>query len=180
MIKPLTLIVVTLAVVGSVVEYLDPAYATVMPRTVIVSEAKLKQIEGLDKTQIKQSSDKEIKRKPKSSRGKVTISFKLGSPEANKVYAKWYTFHNYNWGGDQFKCLDELWTNESGWRHTADNPNSSAYGIPQSLPGNKMASTGSDWKTNPATQIQWGAKYIESRYGNPCGALKHYDNNNWY
>ena len=179
-IKPITLIVVTLAVVGSVVEYLDPAYATVMPRKEIVSEAKLKQIEGLDETQINKSSDIKADRKPKSSRNRVTITFKLGSPEANKVYAKWFIYNNYSWDKKQYNCLEELWTNESGWRHTADNPNSSAYGIPQSLPGNKMASIGSDWKTNPATQIKWGAKYIKLRYGNPCGALKHYNNKNWY
>lgn len=181
MIKPLTLIVVTLAVVGSVVEYLDPAYATVKPRTVYaVSEAKLEQIEGLDKTQIT-SSDKKVVREAKPSRsGSVTITFKLGSPEANKVFAKWYIYKEYEWGGAQFKCLDTLWDNESSWKHTADNPNSSAYGIPQALPGNKMASIGSDWKTNPKTQIQWGAKYIDERYGNPCVALEHYTDKNWY
>ena len=82
MIKPLTLIVVTLAVVGSVVEYLDPAYATVMPRKEIVSEAKLKQIEGLDETQINKPSDIKVDRKPKSSRNRVTITFKLHQSQA--------------------------------------------------------------------------------------------------
>jgi hypothetical protein len=69
----------------------------------------------------------------------------------------------------QFSCLDSLWTRESGWRTTAANP-SGAYGIPQALPGSKMASAGSDWRTNPATQITWGLNYISSRYGSPCAA----------
>ena len=65
----------------------------------------------------------------------------------------------------QFGCLNDLWVGESNWRWNADNPTSSAYGIPQALPGSKMASAGSDWETNPATQIAWGLGYIEGRYG---------------
>ncbi len=76
------------------------------------------------------------------------------------------------WSG-QFSCLDSLWTRESGWRTTAANP-SGAYGIPQALPGSKMASAGSDWRTNPATQIDWGLGYIASQYGSPCGAWSHF------
>ncbi len=72
------------------------------------------------------------------------------------------------WSG-QFSCLDSLWSRESGWRTTASNP-SGAYGIPQALPGSKMASAGSDWRTNPATQITWGLDYISSSYGSPCAA----------
>ena len=76
----------------------------------------------------------------------------------------------FGFGQDQFGCLDSLWTRESNWRVDADNPNSSAYGIPQALPGSKMASAGADWATNPVTQIRWGLGYIEDRYGSPCGA----------
>lgn len=86
----------------------------------------------------------------------------------------------HGWGGSQFSCLDSLWTKESGWKHTADNPSSSAYGIPQALPGSKMASAGSDWATNPSTQIKWGLTYIQSRYGTPCAAWAHSRANNWY
>jgi hypothetical protein len=64
----------------------------------------------------------------------------------------------------------QLWDHESGWRWNADNPSSAAYGIPQALPGRKMASAGSDWATNPLTQIKWGLGYIEASYGNPCNA----------
>ena len=84
------------------------------------------------------------------------------------------------WGDEQFSCLDSLWRKESGWEHTADNPTSSAFGIPQALPGSKMASAGSDWRTNPVTQVRWGLGYIESRYGTPCAAWRHSQANNWY
>jgi murein DD-endopeptidase MepM/ murein hydrolase activator NlpD len=87
---------------------------------------------------------------------------------------------DYGWGDDQFQCLDSLWTRESNWDHTAQNPSSGAYGIPQSLPGDKMATVGDDWRTNPVTQIRWGLDYIEGRYGNPCGAWAHSEANNWY
>jgi hypothetical protein len=81
---------------------------------------------------------------------------------------------------DQFPCLDKLWAKESGWNHKAYNSGSGAYGIPQALPGSKMQSAGSDWKTNPATQIKWGLGYIEGRYGDPCGAWAHSQNTGWY
>jgi hypothetical protein len=86
----------------------------------------------------------------------------------------------YGWGADQFGCLVELWDRESGWSHTAANPTSSAYGIPQALPGSKMASAGPDWQTNPITQIRWGLGYIRDSYGSPCSALGHSHANNWY
>jgi hypothetical protein len=76
-------------------------------------------------------------------------------------------------GIGQFPCLDRLWKRESGWNYRAENRSSGAYGIPQALPGKKMASAGSDWKTNPATQIKWGLGYIKGRYDTPCGAWSH-------
>ena len=69
----------------------------------------------------------------------------------------------------QWGCLLDLWNRESGWVYDAENA-SGAYGIPQALPGDKMASAGSDWRTNPKTQITWGLGYIKSVYGTPCGA----------
>jgi hypothetical protein len=68
-----------------------------------------------------------------------------------------------------FGCLLDLWNRESGWVYDAENP-SGAYGIPQSLPGDKMASAGADWQTDPTTQIEWGLGYIKEVYGNPCSA----------
>ena len=87
---------------------------------------------------------------------------------------------SYGWGDDQWGCLESLWMKESGWNHTAMNPSSGAYGIPQSLPGSKMASAGADWQTNPATQIAWGLGYISERYGSPCNAWAHSQAVNWY
>ena len=86
----------------------------------------------------------------------------------------------YGWGADQLACLIPLWQKESGWNSTAANPSSGAYGIPQSLPGNKMASAGADWQTNPATQIKWGLGYIAERYKTPCGAWNHSIAVGWY
>lgn len=83
------------------------------------------------------------------------------------------------WSTSEFQCLVALWNRESGWNVTAGNA-SGAYGIPQALPGSKMASAGADWATNPATQITWGLGYIAGRYGTPCGAWSHFQSNNWY
>ena len=80
----------------------------------------------------------------------------------------------------QFTCLDKLWTRESGWNPRADNPTSTAYGIPQSLPGSKMAAAGADWRVNPKTQMAWGLRYIKARYGDPCHAWAHSEKDNWY
>ncbi|WP_051366497.1 aggregation-promoting factor C-terminal-like domain-containing protein [Hamadaea tsunoensis] len=80
----------------------------------------------------------------------------------------------------QMSSLDKLWTRESDWTTTAENSGSGAYGIPQSLPGSKMASAGSDWRTNPATQIKWGLGYIRSVYGSPSAAWAHSEATGWY
>ncbi len=87
---------------------------------------------------------------------------------------------DHGWGESQFSCLEKLWNKESRWRVDADNPSSSAYGIPQALPGNRMAAYGSDWRTNPVTQIKWGLDYIENTYGSPCSAWGHSQAKGWY
>jgi hypothetical protein len=79
----------------------------------------------------------------------------------------------------QFSCLDAIWTRESNWRYNAENA-SGAYGIPQALPGSKMATAGSDWQTNPATQIRWGLGYIKGRYGTPCNAWAFWQGHSYY
>ena len=86
----------------------------------------------------------------------------------------------YGWDFTQSSCLVKLWERESNWRWNALNKSSGAYGIPQSLPANKMASAGADWQTNPETQIRWGLRYIDGRYETPCAALAHSDVHNWY
>jgi hypothetical protein len=77
------------------------------------------------------------------------------------------------WGDDQWVCLDNLWSHESGWRVNASNA-SGAFGIPQAMPGSKMASAGGDWQSNAATQISWGLSYIAGKYGSPCAAWSHW------
>jgi hypothetical protein len=86
----------------------------------------------------------------------------------------------FGWSASQFSYLEPLWYHESGWNPSAENPSSGAYGIPQALHGSMMASAGSDWRTNPATQIRWGLSYIHDRYGSPCGAWAHEQSANWY
>jgi resuscitation-promoting factor RpfB len=85
----------------------------------------------------------------------------------------------YGWSTDQYNCLDQMWSRESGWRVNAANP-SGAYGIPQALPGSKMASAGPDWETNARTQITWGLNYIRARYNSPCQAWSIWQSQGWY
>lgn len=93
-------------------------------------------------------------------------------PAGAQAYAR-SAIGSYGWGSDQFSCLVSLWTQESGWRANALNVSSGAYGIPQSLPAEKMSVAGADWRTNAATQINWGLAYIHDAYGSPCGAWNH-------
>ncbi len=84
------------------------------------------------------------------------------------------------WTGGEWDALLELFACESSWIETAGNPFSGAYGIPQSLPASKMASAGSDYITNPRTQIIWGLDYIARVYGSPSRALSKHYAVNWY
>ncbi len=97
-----------------------------------------------------------------------------------KEIAREMAANKYGWGDDQFTCYNNIIMRESMWDTFADNPTSSAYGIPQALPGNRMASEGADWKTNPATQIKWGLKYVAERYGTPCSAWSFKAAHGWY
>ncbi|MFF0410784.1 transglycosylase SLT domain-containing protein [Kitasatospora sp. NPDC004745] len=80
----------------------------------------------------------------------------------------------------QLQCFSNIVFRESSWNPLAVNASSGAYGLVQALPGSKMASTGSDWRTNPATQIKWGLDYMNSRYGSPCGAWSFWQKHHWY
>ena len=86
---------------------------------------------------------------------------------------------DYGWTDGDFNSLVAIWNAESGWNVSAGDPNK-AYGIPQACPGSKMASSGSDWKTNYKTQINWGLSYIQGRYGNPTKAWEHFQKKKWY
>ena len=87
---------------------------------------------------------------------------------------------SFGWSTSQFSCLEPLWAGESGWNVAASNPSTGAYGIPQALPGSKMASAGPDWRTNAATQVRWGLTYIKGTYGSPCAAWSHAQAEGWY
>src|SRR4051812_20139290 len=80
----------------------------------------------------------------------------------------------------QYQCFSNIVQRESNWNPTATNASSGAYGLVQALPASKMASAGSDWKTNPSTQIEWGLGYMNERYGSPCAAWDFWQSNNWY
>ena len=97
-----------------------------------------------------------------------------------KATAQQMASAEYGWGSDQFSCLVSLWNKESGWNYQAYNSGSGATGIPQALPGSKMASAGSDWQTSASTQISWGLQYISSVYGTPCSAWGHSQATDWY
>lgn len=102
------------------------------------------------------------------------------TPDGAKSVARQMAAERYGWGEGQFSCLAKLWTKESGWNYQAYNKNGGATGIPQALPGSKMATAGADWRTNAATQIAWGLGYIDRAYGTPCAAWGHSQSVNWY
>jgi hypothetical protein len=113
--------------------------------------------------------------------GIVRLSPASGVPDAGTAQAIAYVLVvQKGWSGSEFDCLVNLWTRESHWNVNSHNSSSGAHGIPQALPGKKMASAGADWETNPRTQIIWGLGYIQNRYGTPCGAWAHSEETNWY
>ena len=101
-------------------------------------------------------------------------------PDGAREIAKSLIAANYTWSEKQFTCLDQLWTKESHWNYKARNRVSGAHGIPQALPATKMEVVGTDWRTNPVTQITWGLKYIKERYNTPCAAWSKFKRSNWY
>ena len=114
-----------------------------------------------------------------AARAKAAAPVALNDPAGAQAYAA-SKLGSFGWSADQMQCLKRLWTKESEWRTTATNASSGAYGIVQSLPAEKMASAGADYRTNYRTQINWGLDYIKERYGSPCGALNFHLAHNWY
>lgn len=100
--------------------------------------------------------------------------------EGAKTIAQELIAAKYTWSPKQFACLDQLWTKESNWNYKARNRVSGAHGIPQALPATKMEIVGTDWRTNPVTQMSWGLKYIKERYNTPCAAWSKFKRSNWY
>lgn len=110
----------------------------------------------------------------------AAASAAANTPEGARATARDLAASRYGWGESQFQCLDQLWQKESGWSYTALNASSGATGIPQALPGSKMATAGADWQTNATTQVAWGLGYIAAAYGTPCSAWSHSQSVNWY
>ena len=102
------------------------------------------------------------------------------TPEGAKQVAEIILSEEYGFGESQFACLDSLWTKESHWNYKAHNYRSGAHGIAQALPAEKMSVVGTDWRTNPVTQIRWGIRYITMRYDTPCKAWSHFKSRNYY
>jgi hypothetical protein len=101
-------------------------------------------------------------------------------PHGAKLVAKALIAEKYQWDEEQYSCLNKLWTKESHWNYKARNKVSGAHGIAQALPATKMEIVGTDWRTNPVTQINWGLKYINERYGSPCKAWGKFKRSRWY
>jgi hypothetical protein len=99
-----------------------------------------------------------------------------GAQKVGKAMAK----AKYGWGERQYTCLNTLWTKESRWNYRSRNKVTGAHGIPQAYPATKYESIGSDWRTNPITQMTWGLKYIKVRYQTPCKALSTFYRINMY
>ncbi|GAA1972431.1 transglycosylase SLT domain-containing protein [Catenulispora subtropica] len=102
------------------------------------------------------------------------------TPKPPVAYGSAYDIAKSMVPASQFGCFANIIQRESGWNVHATNPGSGAYGLGQALPGSKMASAGSDWRDNPATQIKWVLSYMDSRYGSPCGAWSFWQSHNWY
>lgn len=83
-------------------------------------------------------------------------------------------------GATQYACIDQIFIHESHWNPLDLNKSSGAYGIPQALPGSKMAVIADDWRTNPITQVRWGIRYVNGRYGSACQAWSFWKINRWY
>ena len=102
------------------------------------------------------------------------------TPDGAKQVAEIILTEEYGFNEAQFACLDSLWTRESHWNYKAHNYRSGAHGIAQALPAEKMSVVGTDWRTNPVTQIRWGIRYITMRYDTPCKAWSYFKARNYY
>jgi hypothetical protein len=107
--------------------------------------------------------------------------YRFGTASYSQWWARRIMITRYAWRSTgQYTCLVKLWNRESHWNYRSHNRSSGAHGIPQAMPGSKMARVGRDWRTNPVTQIRWGLGYIKGAYGSPCGAWGHWQSHGWY
>lgn len=121
----------------------------------------------------------QVRAKQTTSRSSSSRTYISGSVAEYQAYAR-ARCSAYGWSTADFNCLVALWNKESKWNPNAYNAGSGAYGIPQALPASKMATAGTDYRTNYKTQINWGLSYISSRYGSPSAAWSHSKSTGWY
>jgi hypothetical protein len=131
------------------------------------------------KAAAKAAAKKAAEEKAARARALANGGYQPGTTDPREM-ARQILKNKFDYGEDQFTCFDNIIMRESRWRVTATNPSSGAYGIPQALPGSKMAKVGSDWRTNPATQIIWAVGYMDDRYGSPCAAWSFKRAHGWY
>lgn len=121
----------------------------------------------------------QVRAKQTTSRSSSSRTYISGSVAEYQAYAR-ARCSAYGWSTADFNCLVALWNKESKWNPNAYNSSSGAYGIPQALPASKMATAGTNYRTNYKTQINWGLSYISSRYGSPSAAWSHSKSTGWY
>ena len=131
------------------------------------------------KAKLAAAAKKAAEERAARARALANRGYQPGVSDPKKI-ARQILKNKFGYGSNQFECFNNIIMRESKWDINATNPSSGAYGIPQALPGSKMASEGSDWRTNPATQIIWGVKYMEDRYGSPCAAWSFKSAKGWY
>ena len=158
------------------VEYRDRG-TSVVPVSPIKASAKAT-IKAKAPAKVKAKAPARVKKQKRASRSRA-YGFTAPSTGSNRRIGKRLAAE-HGWTGEEWVCLNNLWTKESGWSTRSSNSSGTAWGIPQALPGSKMKSAGSDWRTNPATQIKWGIGYIDNRYGTACNAWAHWQSHNWY
>jgi phage protein D len=131
------------------------------------------------KAEIAAAAKKAAEEKAARARALANRGYEPGVNDPKEI-ARQILTNKFGYGSNQFDCFNNIIMRESKWDINATNPSSGAYGIPQALPGSKMASEGGDWRTNPATQIIWGIKYMKGRYGSPCAAWSFKSSHGWY
>ena len=141
------------------------------------AEAKAKaEAEAKAKAEAEAKAKAEAEARAKAERNRVAYT---SDARALQDFAHGLVVGSYGWSEADFTSLVSLWNRESGWNPHAGN-SSGAYGIPQALPGSKMAAYGDDYLDNVETQIKWGLNYIKTTYGSPSAAWAHFVRSGWY
>jgi hypothetical protein len=131
------------------------------------------------KAEAKAAAKQEAEEKAAQKRALANRGYEPGVTDPREI-ARQVMKNKFGYDDDDYSCFNNIIIRESMWKIDATNPSSGAYGIPQALPGSKMASAGSDWRTNPATQIIWALDYMKKRYGSPCEAWSFKRGHGWY